>query len=77
MTCARVAVQVRSYEERSMGASAEGGDARACAFLEIVRPGGSGAVYGVGVDGNIITASVRALVSAFNRSETRSAARAA
>ncbi len=77
LQAAGISVQVRSYEERSMGASAEGGDARACAFLEIVRPGGSGAVYGVGVDGNIITASVRALVSAFNRSETRSAARAA
>ena len=34
-------------------------------FLEIVRSGG--AVYGVGIDGNIITASVKALVSGVNR----------
>jgi 2-isopropylmalate synthase len=64
---AGINVQVRSYEERSMGASAEGGDARACAFLEIVRPGGAGAVYGVGIDGNIITASVKALVGGVAR----------
>ncbi|HEX5277207.1 MAG TPA: 2-isopropylmalate synthase [Fluviicoccus sp.] len=64
---AGINVQVRSYEERSMGASAEGGDARACAFLEIVRPGATGAVYGVGVDGNIITASLKALVNGVGR----------
>ena len=64
---AGLGVQVRSYEERSMGASAEGGEARACAFLEIVRPGETGACYGVGIDGNLITASIRALVSGINR----------
>jgi len=64
---AGLGVQVRSYEERSMGASAEGGEARACAFLEIVRPGEAGACYGVGIDGNLITASIRALVSGVNR----------
>ena len=51
-----------------MGASAEGGDAKACAFLEIVRPGVAGACYGVGIDSNIITASVKALLSGVNRS---------
>ncbi len=65
---AGIHVQVRSYEERSMGASAEGGDAKACAFLEIVRPGVAGACYGVGIDSNIITASVKALLSGVNRS---------
>ena len=64
---AGLGVQVRSYEERSMGASAEGGEARACAFLEIMRPGETGACYGVGIDGNLITASIRALVSGVNR----------
>lgn len=58
-------VQVRSYEERSMGSSGEGGNARACAFLEVASPGGEG--YGVGIDVNIVTASVKALVSAVNR----------
>ncbi|MBI4995943.1 MAG: 2-isopropylmalate synthase, partial [Rhodocyclales bacterium] len=59
-------LQVRSYEERSMGSSSEAGDARACAFIEIARPGG-GERYGVGIDGNIVTASIKALISGVNR----------
>jgi 2-isopropylmalate synthase len=59
-------LQVRSYEERSMGSSSEGGDARACAFLEITRPGGR-ECYGVGLDANIVTASIKALLSGINR----------
>ncbi len=62
-----VALQVRSYEERSMGCSADGGNARACAFLEVARPGGGGERFGVGIDANIVTASIRALVSGLNR----------
>ena len=61
-----IALQVRSYEERSMGASLEAGNARACAFLEVARPSG-GDCFGVGVDSNIVTASIKALVSAANR----------
>ncbi len=60
-------LQVRSYEERSMGCSADGGNARACAFLEVARPGGGGERFGVGIDANIVTASIRALVSGLNR----------
>jgi len=61
-------VQVRSYEERSMGPSGEGGNARAVAFLEIVSAlGGSSEYYGVGVDNNIVGASIKALVSGINR----------
>ena len=59
-------LQVRSYEERSMGSSSEAGDARACAFLEITRPGDR-ECYGVGLDANIVTASIKALVSGVNR----------
>ena len=59
-------LQVRSYEERSMGSSREGGDARACAFMEIAGSGGSER-YGVGIDANIVTASIQALVSGVNR----------
>lgn len=66
LQAAGVNVQVRSYEERSLSASAEGGNARACAFLEIVRAG-IGAGYGVGIDDNLVTASVKALVSGVNR----------
>jgi 2-isopropylmalate synthase len=62
---AGIEVQVRSYEERAMSASAHGGDARACAFVEIATPSSEG--YGVGIDDNIVTASIKAIVSAINR----------
>ena len=58
-------VQVRSFEERAMGPSGEAGEARACAFMEVA--GGGGECYGVGVDGNIVTASIKALISGINR----------
>ena len=64
---AGIDVQVRSYEERSMSASREAGDARACAFMEVANAEGGSGCYGVGVDANIVTASIRALVSGINR----------
>jgi 2-isopropylmalate synthase len=60
-----MAVQVRSYEERAMDPS---GEARACAFLEVGRPGEAGECYGVGIDTNIVTASIKALLGGINRS---------
>ncbi|MDR1855145.1 MAG: 2-isopropylmalate synthase [Azoarcus sp.] len=60
-------VQVRSYEELSLGASRDGGEARACAFLELVGEAGGSPRYGVGLDENIVTASLRALVSGIDR----------
>jgi 2-isopropylmalate synthase len=60
-------LQVRSYEERSLGSSTRGGDARAYALIEVARPGAGGDCFGVGIDGNIITASIKAVVSALNR----------
>ncbi|WP_211364150.1 2-isopropylmalate synthase [Propionivibrio limicola] len=62
-----VSLQVRSYEERSMGSSGDGGDAKACAFMEVMQPGGERECYGVGIDSNIVTASLRALISGANR----------
>ena len=59
-----VAVLVRSYEERSMG---KGGDAKACAFMEVMLAGGDRECYGVGMDANIVTASIRALMSGVDR----------
>jgi 2-isopropylmalate synthase len=59
-------VQVRGYEERSTSPSGEAGDASACAFMELTRPGG-GECFGVGMDTNIVTASIKALVSGVNR----------
>jgi len=63
-----VDLQVRSYEERSLGSSREGGDASACAFLEVSRRGSGYECYGVGMDANIVTASIKALLSGANRS---------
>ncbi|MFC5301344.1 2-isopropylmalate synthase [Azospira restricta] len=71
---AGIRVAVRSYEERSLGASGEGGNARACAFVELAGAGGRGERYGVGIDGNIVTAAIRALVSGVNRLQATGAA---
>ncbi|AMK78758.1 MULTISPECIES: 2-isopropylmalate synthase [Methylomonas] len=57
------AVEVCSYEERSTGS---GGDALACAFVELATAN-SQTAYGVGMDGNIISASIKALISGCNR----------
>jgi 2-isopropylmalate synthase len=68
---AGLSVQVRSFEERSTKASQQAGDAQACAFLELAAQGGShersGERFGVGLDSNIVTASLKALVSGVNR----------
>ena len=58
---------MRSFEERSRSASSHGGNAEACAFVEISAAGESHSRYGVAVHANIVTASIQALVSAANR----------
>ena len=63
---AGIAIQVRSYEERSMVPAGDDGNARACAFMELAAPG-AGECFGVGIDANIVTASLKALVSGINR----------
>jgi 2-isopropylmalate synthase len=70
-------VQVRSYEERAMSPSGEAGEAVACAFLELARHGDSTERYGVGMDANIVTASIKAIVSGVNRLDREQAVRAA
>ena len=52
-----------------MAAGGEGSDARACAFIEIAQEAAGGPVelYGVGLDTNIVTASIKAIISAANR----------
>ena len=62
-----ISVQVRSFEERSTKPSREAGDAQACAFLELMPVGGGVERYGVAIDTNIVTASVKALISGINR----------
>ena len=63
-----VNVQVRSFEERSTKGSAQGGDAQACAFMELSSDATDAPDrFGVGLDHNIVTASIKALVSGVNR----------
>jgi 2-isopropylmalate synthase len=57
-----VDVRVLDYAEHALSA---GGDARAAAYVECVV--GDDVLWGVGVDPNIVTASLRAVVSAVNR----------
>ncbi len=66
---AGINVHVRSYEERSMSASGKAGEARACTFMEIAGSSGGDEYYGVGIDTNIVIASIKALVSGINRAE--------
>ncbi|MCL2021240.1 MAG: 2-isopropylmalate synthase, partial [Betaproteobacteria bacterium] len=61
-----IAAQVVSFEERSLRESHEG-EAQAVAFMEIRLTGQKNERYGVGLDENIITASLKALISGVNR----------
>lgn len=58
------AVRVQHYEEHSIG---RGSDARAVCFVELACDGVAGDVFGVGIDGNIVSASVKAVISGINR----------
>lgn len=64
-------INVRSYEQRSMNGSVKGADANACAFIEVSQVDRSNPkeFYGVGIDSNIVTASIKALVSGIHRME--------
>lgn len=57
-----VTLDVRDYAEHSMGKSS---DARAAAYVECVAPDGR-VIWGVGIDEDVATASVRAVLSAAN-----------
>src|SRR4051794_33223588 len=57
-----VDVRVLDYAEHAMSA---GGDARAAAYVECAV--GDRGLWGVGIDANIVTASLKAVVSAVNR----------
>jgi 2-isopropylmalate synthase len=56
-------IHVQSYHEHAVGA---GEDATAVAYVQL-RIGLEQTVYGVGLDPNIVTATLRAVVSAINR----------
>ena len=55
-------VRVLDYAEHAMSA---GGDAKAAAYVECAV--GERVLWGVGIDSSIITASLKAIVSAVNR----------
>jgi len=59
-----VDVRVLDYHEHALSA---GGDARAAAYVECAV--GERVLWGVGLDANIVIASLKAVVSAVNRSE--------
>jgi len=60
-----VPVRVLDYHEHSIGGGAQ---ARAAAYLE-VRVGEQPALFGVGIDANIVNASLRAVLSAVSRTQ--------
>ena len=57
-----VQLEVRDYSEHAMG---KGADARAAAYVECVGPDGQ-VIWGVGIDEDVATAGVRAVLSAAN-----------
>jgi 2-isopropylmalate synthase len=59
---------VLAYEERSLG---QGADARAVAFVEMSVDNMPGSTHGVGIDSNIVTASIFAVISGINRIAAR------
>jgi 2-isopropylmalate synthase len=61
-----IGVRVLDYAEHALSA---GGDARAAAYVECEVDGET--VWGVGVDPNIVTASLQAVASAVNRARRR------
>lgn len=62
-----VRLEVKDYAEHAMTA---GSDARAAAYVECTGPDGK-TVWGVGIDEDIATASVRAVLSAANEAASR------
>ena len=56
-------VRVLDYHEHAIGSGAQ---ARAAAYLEL-RVGESQTMFGVGIDGNIVTASLQAVLSGLRR----------
>ena len=57
-----IGVRVLDYNEHALTA---GGDAQAAAYVEVEV--GDRVVWGVGIDANIVSASIKAVTSAVNR----------
>jgi 2-isopropylmalate synthase len=61
-------VRIQHYEERAL---TQGADARAVAVAEMAGADVAGSAFGVGVDANLVTASIRAVISGVNRAYAR------
>jgi 2-isopropylmalate synthase len=59
-----IALTFVDYREHALGS---GADAQATAYVQVKRPDDGASLYGVGMDGNIVTASLRAVASAATR----------
>ena len=66
------AIRVIDYHQHAIGA---GADARAVAYLEL-RVDDARTLFGVGIDANIVAASLKAIVSGLERSQARGATEA-
>jgi 2-isopropylmalate synthase len=71
MHAMRTPVRVQHYEERAL---TQGADARAIAIAEMAGDTIVGSAFGVGIDANLTTASIRAVISGINRAYARSEA---
>jgi 2-isopropylmalate synthase len=69
MHALRTPVRIQHYEERAL---TQGADAKAIAIAEMAGAQVVGSAFGVGIDANLITASIRAVISGINRSYARS-----
>ncbi|HZZ10762.1 MAG TPA: 2-isopropylmalate synthase [Paraburkholderia sp.] len=63
-----VPVRIQHYEERAL---TQGADAKAIAVAEMAGADITGSAFGVGVDANLVTASIRAVISGVNRAFAR------
>ncbi|MFL9906012.1 2-isopropylmalate synthase [Paraburkholderia sp. RL17-337-BIB-A] len=61
-------VRIQHYEERAL---TQGADARAVAVAEMAGTDVAGSAFGVGIDANLVTASIRAVISGVNRAYAR------
>ena len=66
LKAAGIHLNIRHYEERSLNTAGEGASAQACAFIEATLGNGK-ECFGVGVDENIMKASIKALISVAGR----------
>jgi len=68
MHALRTPVRIQHYEERAL---TQGADAKAIAIAEMAGAQVVGNAFGVGIDANLITASIRAVISGINHAYAR------